>query len=549
MTWPIIPLLVAVQSQTLVDDTYFQTVHTRSAQLAQKLADGTPVRMVAFGDSVTAGWGVDDPAQHTYHQLFAATVRWRYPGSQVEMVTEGVPGESTAAALQRLNREVIRRSPDLVIVQFGGNDENQKRSPAEYQRDLRAIVEAIVLERIPGLCIVCTPPMNDRGPDSPYVVAAREVARALGCVVADFDAALRASDRDYRGPFCWGSHPSGFTHVIMAKELLRALDRLLEPRAGPPAEGVAVQVAPAERPVRLGDALAVPVTLDSLSGEPLAGELVAYAEAGLGAHRRADIAAGRRLEVELSLGQVLPVSHRRRIARPAMGLGRAAHSAAFDLKWATLAPAITADGPDAARPTWHALGADSIVLGASSWEGPQDLTARFAVSVTAEDRLRFDTEVQDDNLQVRPLRSDPFMGDSVELYLDLRPPTDQGKPTYTPDVLEVICVAPTRKQQPVAWRPLDDLVMPLANLRVTGGRTTDGYRLSVELPLAAVRKLRGDDWSGLGFDVGINDADATDWRETQMIFSGSDLDYVDAAGFAGLYAPSAAPPDYRLTVR
>ena len=549
MTFPMIPLLVAVHSQTLVDDAYFEMLRTRGAQLATKLADGRPVRMVAFGDSVTAGWGVDEPAEHTYHELFATTLRWRYPDSQIEMITEGGPGDSTAVALERLNREVIRRSPDLVIVQFGGNDEGQKRKVADYERDLRAIVEAVVLERIPALCIVCTPPMNDPQPDSPYVEAARRVAGALGCVVADLDAALRNADRDYRGPFCWGSHPGAFTHAIMAKGLLRACDRLLDPQVDNRGARLSVEVAATERPVSLGDALTVPVAVQNASADRGSAELLAYTAPGLGAHRRAELDAGQRAAVELDLGQVLPVPRRRRIIKPVMGLGRLGDQAAFDLKWATLTPAITADAEGSAQPTWHTMGAEAIVLGAASWEGPQDLGARFSVTTTDTDRLRLNVEVRDDDLRVRPLRSDPSMGDSVELYFDCRPPQSQGKPTYTPEVAEVICVAPTRDQQPIAWRPLDDLVAPLNDLRVGGGRTAGGYRLSVELSLAAVRRTRGEEWSGMGFDVGINDADRVDWRQTQMIFSGSDLDYVDAGGFAGLYAPSTTPPDYRLTVR
>lgn len=86
--------------------------------IAAMAADGgKPVRIVAFGDSLTAGYGVA-PADAFPVQLEKAL---RAKGHPVEIVNAGVSGDTTAGGLARFDW-AIQDGTDIVILELGAND-------------------------------------------------------------------------------------------------------------------------------------------------------------------------------------------------------------------------------------------------------------------------------------------------------------------------------------------------------------------------------------------------------------------------------------------
>ena len=82
--------------------------------------DSTPVRqgvIVAFGDSLTAGFGAD--AGSSYPDFLQRELDKR--GYTYHVINEGVSGDTTDVGLGRI--EIVTSwNPDFVIVAFGGND-------------------------------------------------------------------------------------------------------------------------------------------------------------------------------------------------------------------------------------------------------------------------------------------------------------------------------------------------------------------------------------------------------------------------------------------
>jgi len=76
------------------------------------------LRIVALGASNTAGWGVA-PAESYPAQLEALLMAKGLPAT---VINAGVPGDTTAGMLARLEREAVPGT-DLVILQPGTNDE------------------------------------------------------------------------------------------------------------------------------------------------------------------------------------------------------------------------------------------------------------------------------------------------------------------------------------------------------------------------------------------------------------------------------------------
>jgi acyl-CoA thioesterase-1 len=100
-------------------------------------ADTRPV-IACFGDSITAGYGVDPALNYPadlQHELDARGLRYR-------VANLGVSGETTKDGLARVS-QVLARKPEWVIMEFGGNDGLRGLPLAETQRNLLATITAL----------------------------------------------------------------------------------------------------------------------------------------------------------------------------------------------------------------------------------------------------------------------------------------------------------------------------------------------------------------------------------------------------------------------
>ncbi|UFZ02911.1 SGNH/GDSL hydrolase family protein [Bradyrhizobium ontarionense] len=98
--------------------------------VANKLASGLPVVIVAFGSSSTQGYGASAP-DYTYPNRLAAQLRRQYPMADISVINAGVGGEDAPEMMKRLETSVIDRHPDLVIWQVGTNAVLRDLDPSE----------------------------------------------------------------------------------------------------------------------------------------------------------------------------------------------------------------------------------------------------------------------------------------------------------------------------------------------------------------------------------------------------------------------------------
>ncbi|WP_284423844.1 MULTISPECIES: GDSL-type esterase/lipase family protein [unclassified Bradyrhizobium] len=98
--------------------------------VANKLASGLPVVIVAFGSSSTQGYGASGP-DYTYPNRLAAQLRRQYPMADISVLNAGVGGEDAPEMMKRLETSVIDRHPDLVIWQVGTNAVLRDLDPTE----------------------------------------------------------------------------------------------------------------------------------------------------------------------------------------------------------------------------------------------------------------------------------------------------------------------------------------------------------------------------------------------------------------------------------
>ncbi|MDA7416805.1 GDSL-type esterase/lipase family protein [Xenophilus arseniciresistens] len=89
--------------------------------------------VLALGDSLTAGYGAA-PGQGWPEQL-AGLTGW-------QVVNEGVNGDTSEGALQRLAPLLQAQRFDAILIGIGGNDMLRGVDAAQTERNLRAIVDA-----------------------------------------------------------------------------------------------------------------------------------------------------------------------------------------------------------------------------------------------------------------------------------------------------------------------------------------------------------------------------------------------------------------------
>lgn len=143
---------------------------------------GPQRNIVAFGNSLFAGYGVDEDA--SYPSRLQAALRAR--GVNAQIANAGVSGDTTAAGLQRFEftLDAQEEKPDLVIVELGGNDLLRGLSPEETRSNLDAMLAELQKRDIPALLMGMRAPPN-YGPEFQ-----REFDQLYGDLAKKYDAAL-----------------------------------------------------------------------------------------------------------------------------------------------------------------------------------------------------------------------------------------------------------------------------------------------------------------------------------------------------------------------
>lgn len=99
--------------------------------------DPRPV-IVCFGDSLTAGLGIESTASYPsdlQRLLDAAGYRYR-------VVNEGVSGDTTKDGLERIER-VLGHKPQIVVLEFGGNDGLRGLPISTAQQNIAKMIERL----------------------------------------------------------------------------------------------------------------------------------------------------------------------------------------------------------------------------------------------------------------------------------------------------------------------------------------------------------------------------------------------------------------------
>jgi len=116
--------------------------------LALSAANAEPVKIVALGDSLTAGYGL--PPEDGFVPQLQALLDAQ--GVQAQIVNAGVSGDTTAGGLERVNW-VLAGGADGMILALGGNDMLRGFPPELTRGNLAKIIETAQAQDIDVLLV------------------------------------------------------------------------------------------------------------------------------------------------------------------------------------------------------------------------------------------------------------------------------------------------------------------------------------------------------------------------------------------------------------
>ena len=185
-----------------------------------------PIKVVAFGDSLTAGLGL--PANQAFPVRLQKTLESK--GIKVDMVNAGVSGDTTSGGRDRLDWSVPEGT-DAVILELGANDAMRGTDPNVTRAALSDILTRLKARKIAVLlCGMLAPPNYGADYADRFNAIYPELAKKFDVPFYPFflegvAAEARFNQKD-------GIHPTAEGVDLIVKNILPAVEALLGTIAG-----------------------------------------------------------------------------------------------------------------------------------------------------------------------------------------------------------------------------------------------------------------------------------------------------------------------------
>lgn len=181
-------------------------------------------RIVFFGDSITAGYGLS--TEDAFPALIQNTIDSL--DLNYEVVNAGLSGETSAGGLSRIDW-ILRASPDIFVLELGGNDGLRGLSLDQTENNLKAMVKK-VREKNPNAIVIIAGMQIPPNLGQDYTKNFKEL---FGKVAKDSDTQLIpfllenvGGEPDLNLPD--GIHPNVAGHKIVAQTVWTHLNKHLD---------------------------------------------------------------------------------------------------------------------------------------------------------------------------------------------------------------------------------------------------------------------------------------------------------------------------------
>lgn len=188
------------------------------------IARAAPLKLLALGDSLTAGYGLG-PGDGFTDQL-QERIDKTYGAGEIVVINAGVSGDTTRGGLARLDW-ALADAPDMVMVALGGNDMLRGLEPSETLSNLSQILEILQQRKTPVLLAGMLAAAN-LGQDyaQEFDSIYPQLARSYDVVFYPFFLEGVALNPDFNQPD--GLHPNQKGVAIMVEEIWPFIEQLVE---------------------------------------------------------------------------------------------------------------------------------------------------------------------------------------------------------------------------------------------------------------------------------------------------------------------------------
>lgn len=185
-------------------------------------AQSRPITIVAFGDSLTAGYGVKTSESFPIRLQMALEAK----GHKVNIVNAGVSGDTTAGGWERLDW-TLNPKPDAVILELGANDALRGIDPKEPRANLDKMLATLKAKNIAVLLTGMKAPSN-WGADyaKSFDAIYPDLAAKYGVPLYPFFLEGVALDKAFTQPD--GLHPTGAGVAEIVKRILPDAEALVQ---------------------------------------------------------------------------------------------------------------------------------------------------------------------------------------------------------------------------------------------------------------------------------------------------------------------------------
>jgi acyl-CoA thioesterase-1 len=195
-----------------------------TADSTKKPADGEKKTILFFGNSLTAGYGLD-PAD-AFPALVGAKAK--AAGFDYEVVNAGVSGETTAGGKSRISW-VLRKPVDVFVLELGANDGLRGIPLDDSKKNLQAIIDTVRLKNPQTQIIIAgmhIPPNLGTDYSSQFyklfvTLARRNKAELIPFLLEDVGGIPKLNQAD-------GIHPTAEGHKIVAENVWKVLEPVLQ---------------------------------------------------------------------------------------------------------------------------------------------------------------------------------------------------------------------------------------------------------------------------------------------------------------------------------
>lgn len=207
------------KSKATVDTNENTTTETEASETT------TNKTILFFGDSITAGYGLDDT-----NDAFPGIIQAKIDslGLNYEVVNSGVSGETSAGGKSRIDW-ILNQDIDIFVLELGANDGLRGVPIAETKANLQAIIDAVKTKSLDTKIVLAgmqLPPNMGQEYTSQFKaiftdLAAKNDLAFIPFILKDVGGVKELNQND-------GIHPTAEGHKIVAGNVWEVLRPILE---------------------------------------------------------------------------------------------------------------------------------------------------------------------------------------------------------------------------------------------------------------------------------------------------------------------------------